>query len=73
MLSYDSLLSVVIYSKNRVRKANKLLFMAKTHYVYKKSKIMPEDPSLTLVQTLCTFVVKNLNHKGHKGITKYTE
>jgi hypothetical protein len=40
MLSGDSILRVVRFSEYRGRKANKLLFMTKIHYVYKKRKFM---------------------------------
>jgi len=40
MLNGDSILRVVRFSEYRGRKANKLLFMTKIHYVYKKRKFM---------------------------------
>ena len=40
MLNGDSILRVVRCSEYRGRKANKLLFMTKIHYVYKKRKFM---------------------------------
>jgi hypothetical protein len=55
MLSGDSILRVVRFSKYRGRKANKLLFMTKIHYVYKKRKFMKKIFIFCLLIILANF------------------